>query len=81
MSVSCNANDLLAASAPYQKITGSNVNAVIIYLLAVKAGLQNSTPDQLIDLAKCFECKIPPGLFKQVEIALLCTAIGGVPPC
>lgn len=81
MSISCDPNDLLAAAGPYQKITGSNVESVIIYLLAKKAGLDGLTADQLIDLAKCYDCKIPPGMFKSVEIALLCSATGGVPPC
>ena len=54
MSVTTVPSELVAASACYNCIPDSARYGVLIYVLAVAAGLQDQTPDQLAEAAKCY---------------------------
>lgn len=71
MAISCDPDTLANASRCYCGITGSQAEAVKIYLLAVAAGKDGLTPDELVAAASCYTC-IPPGMSKSVLIYLLC---------
>jgi hypothetical protein len=47
------------------------VDAVKIYLLAVTAGLQDMTPEELVVAAACYNC-VPKDMQKSVQNYLLC---------
>lgn len=80
MAQSCIAADLLAASKCLCGIPSGKRELVMIYLLQQLAGLGNLTAAQLLDRAKCL-CGLSEHDMKAIEVALLCTATGGVPPC
>lgn len=81
MPISCSPADLVAASKCLCGIDRQqDLDRIKIYLLQQIAGLGNQTPAQLMALAKCL-CGIPDDRLKAVEVALLCAATGGVPPC
>lgn len=80
MAISCTSADLLAASKCLCGIPSGKRELVMIYLLQQLAGLGNLTADQLLDRAKCL-CGLSEHDMKAIEVALLCAATGGVPPC
>ena len=71
MAVSCEPNDLIAISACYDCIPEGKRDSVKIYLLAVTAGLQDQTTDQLMEAARCYGC-ISEETQKAIENYLLC---------
>lgn len=80
MAISCQPADLVAASRCLCGIPSGKRELVMIYLLQQLAGLGNLTAAQLLDRAKCL-CGLSEHDMKAIEVALLCTATGGVPPC
>ena len=72
MPVSCEPDELVAISTCYTCISGNNIDAVKIYLLAVAAGLQDMTPQELVTAAKCYASCIPKDMQKAVQNYLLC---------
>lgn len=70
----------MALAAPLRGIPQEERQLVIVYLLQQIAGLEALTPDELSERAKCL-CGISQRDLKQIEVALLCVATGGVPPC
>ena len=71
MPISCDPDALAEASTCYNCISGQQVDAVKIYLLAVTAGLEGMTPTELMAAAKCYTC-IPKDMQKAVQNYLLC---------
>lgn len=56
MSVTTSPTELVALSACYDCIPESQQGPVLIYILAVQAGLTGLTPAQLMTAAKCYGC-------------------------
>lgn len=71
MPVSCDPNDLAAASRCYC-FDAETRKRVKLYLLAVAAGLGNQTPQQLVDASRCF-C-FDKKQARSIELYLLCQA-------
>jgi hypothetical protein len=69
---SCDPEYLADAATCYRCLTGTNAEAVKIYLLAVIAGLDTMTADELIEAARCYNQCIPSGMQKSVQTYLLC---------
>ena len=70
MAISCEPNDLLAASKCFKCIPSGTQREVMIYLLASIAGV-SADPNTLMANAKCFKC-IPHGIQDEVITYLLC---------
>ncbi len=79
MPISCDPDVLAEASSCYNCITGQQIDAVKIYLLAVTAGLEGLTPQELVTAAKCYYC-IPESMQKPVQNYLLCQIANTVAP-
>ena len=80
MAITCDVETLADLSRCYSCFTGAEVEAVKIYLLAVAAGLQDLTPQELITRAECYAACIPMGLQKPVETYLLCQIANAASP-
>jgi len=79
MAITCDVETLADLSRCYSCFTGAEVEAVKIYLLAVAAGLQDLSAQELITRAQCYAACIPMGLEKPVQTYLLCELANASP--
>lgn len=70
--ISCDSTSLLAASECLdQQVPPGRMDAIMIYLLALKAGV-SADPTSLMANSKCIDALVPKGMRDAVIISLLC---------